>query len=186
MLKKIITTQLFALLLFVSAGNAQAILITYTITGEATNTGATATGTIILDDSLLGTSLNPNTDFFDWTFTWTDPALMTTNTISQATGRFTQSTARFDTLTDGTVTRYALCATVSGSCRGRELGLSLSSSSSFGWLALTEQGFAPSRGTTQISGPVTPATQIPSPAPVALLTAGLLAFGVSRSVSPRK
>lgn len=178
---------LIALTSMIAAGNLHAVLITYDFTDPDNN----FIGELVVNDGLFGTTTNLSTAHnLSWAFTWTDP-----NTGTAIAPAVTEQTAHSGELTIdllGNISYLLLetsyiptdfaPSTPASFRTERGFRLEQFDIAQFSWNTTNHYfdeigGYGEGNITHQ-------ATQnsVPSPAPIALLAAGALAFGVQRKV----
>ena len=150
------------------------------------STGYTARGTIELDDSHFGSTLDANTDLLSWAFSWTNGT--DTHSVDSTTGSFVSGSSSVTLAANGDITSYALCPSTMGSCgvSGHPAALLTGSGGSHSWIASTSTHAA--TGFTNHTSPAfsSPAASVPLPGSAWLLAGGLLAFAAHRRVETRK
>lgn len=112
-LKKSLVRLFVLLVAYAAASNAHAVLVQYDWTGGMSPDGYTAMGTIVIDDSNFGMTLDANTDFVSRMFSWTNGT--DTFSVDDQTGTFHTQTELTVSGT-GIVTSYQICPSAQGLC----------------------------------------------------------------------
>ena len=178
-----ITRSAIGLVALTAASIAHAIPVQYDWTGTTNADSWSATGSIVLDDSLYGTTLNANTQLDDWSFSWTNG--MVNYFASKSNGdTFRTGTARITLDATGTMTSFLLATPGPDfdptQTQGLVLSLNYFTPSYPQWWNVYHQGDWADFGFTNSMSIVQAPTPVSAPPIVALFGAGLLAFGTIR------
>jgi len=158
-----------------AASTASAVPIQYAWSGTNFDNSWNATGFIVIDDSQFGLTLNdPTSEFLDWMFSWTDGTVTYVN--SAATGDTFTTQSKFESLSDGSIHDILLCTRP---CETAGHPVFLVGETYWDASTSTFSSAANPGGASGVFSPGQPAA-VPEPTSLALLGAGVIAFGVLR------
>jgi len=166
------------LVVLFAASTASAVPIQYDWSGTTNDNSWSATGFIVIDDSQYGFTLtDPTNEFLDWMFSWTDGTVTYVNSASNGDA-FNASFSAITTLIDGTIVSGSLCTQSCLTADHPVIAINISGSL---WNATTPAGLiiADDSQTIGTFSPGQPAA-VQEPTSLALIGAGVIAFGVRR------